>query len=166
MDGILMGKGFEVLEENIKVLKEVMEKGIKVVLVMGRFYNVMKYFISVLGDDIYIILINGIYFKLLGYEYKKVLSKEVLKKIYIIGEKYNLNKYFKGCKIVIFNNEIGEEYLYRLINSKNKEEDRIEIIENVSCEILLEKVDNEILKCIFFLENVDFLREVKEEFKK
>ncbi|MCL6924742.1 Cof-type HAD-IIB family hydrolase [Clostridioides difficile] len=166
MDGTLMGKGFEVSEENIKALKEAMEKGIKVALVTGRPYNAMKYFTSVLGDDIYIISTNGTYFKLLGYEYKKVLSKEALKKIYTIGEKYNLNKHFKGCKIVISNNEIGEEHPYRLINSKNKEEDRIEIIENTSCETLLEKADNEILKCILFSENVDSLREAKEEFKK
>ncbi len=49
MDGTLMGKGFEVSEENIKALKEVMEKGIKVALVTGRPYNAMKYFTSVLG---------------------------------------------------------------------------------------------------------------------
>ena len=55
MDGTLMGKGFEVSEENIKALKEAMEKGIKVALVTGRPYNAMKYFTSVLGDDIYIL---------------------------------------------------------------------------------------------------------------
>lgn len=166
MDGTLMGKGFEISEENIKALKEAMEKGIKVALVTGRPYNVMKYFTSILGDDIYVISTNGTYFNLPGYEYKKALSKDALEKIYTIGEKYNLNRHFKGCRRIIANNEIGEEHPYRLVNSKNKEEDRIEIIENASCEILLERAEDEILKCILFSEDSESLKKAKSELKK
>ncbi|MCC0639751.1 MULTISPECIES: Cof-type HAD-IIB family hydrolase [unclassified Clostridioides] len=165
MDGTLLGNGFEISEENIRALKEAMEKGIKIALVTGRPYNAMKYFTSVLGDNIYIISNNGTYFNLPGYEYKKILSKDALEKIYRIGEKYNLNRHFKGCKRIIANNEIGEEHPYRLVNNKNKEEDKIEIIENASCEILLERAEDEILKCIFFSENSESLRKAKEEFK-
>lgn len=166
MDGTLLGKGFEISQENIKALKESMKKGIKVALVTGRPYNAMKYFTSVLGDDVYIISTNGTYFNLPGYEYKKVLNKDALEKIYLLGEKYKLNRHFKGCKIIISNNEIGKEHPYRLVNSKNKEEDRIEIIENASCETLLKRAENEILKCILFSEDSKTLEQAKNEFKK
>ncbi|MGO0807318.1 HAD hydrolase family protein, partial [Clostridioides difficile] len=52
----------------LHLLEGLQKVSIKVALVTGRPYNAMKYFTSVLGDDIYIISTNGTYFKLLGYE--------------------------------------------------------------------------------------------------
>lgn len=57
----------------------------------------MEHFTSVLGM-IYIIITNGTYFKLLDMSIRRFWAKEALKKIYTIGEKYNLNKHFKGNK--------------------------------------------------------------------
>ncbi|MEG0296870.1 MAG: Cof-type HAD-IIB family hydrolase [Clostridium sp.] len=165
MDGTLLGKGFSISDENVRAIKEVKESGVQVALVTGRPYNAMRYFQSIVGEDVHIISTNGTYFKLGDYEYKKNLDKKSIEKIFILGEKYNLSRHFKGCNRVIASDDIKEDHPYRLVNSKNAEEDRISITENATLQIALEKCEDEILKCIVFSDDYESLAKAKEEIK-
>lgn len=165
MDGTLLGNKFTISQENIDAIQEVKKIGVKVALVTGRPYNAMKYFKDVLGDDIYIISTNGTYFKVDNYEYKKPLTKEEIKEIYEFGQRYNLIMHFKGCGKLIATNKVENEHPYFIVNSKNEEKDKIEIIENASLDILLERFDNDIMKCIVFSEDYETLQKGKAELK-
>lgn len=59
MDGTLLGSDHEVTEENKKVLKEALDKGINVTVATGRMYSSAKSHISFLDSTTPIIACNG-----------------------------------------------------------------------------------------------------------
>ena len=59
MDGTLLGSDHEVTEENKKVLKEALDKGINVTVATGRMYSSAKSHIRFLDSTTPIIACNG-----------------------------------------------------------------------------------------------------------
>ncbi|GAB6168011.1 Cof-type HAD-IIB family hydrolase [Clostridium carnis] len=59
MDGTLLGKGRKISEESKKVIKEVHNKGIEIVVTTGRIYNNAAYFSHLLGVASPVIAANG-----------------------------------------------------------------------------------------------------------
>lgn len=59
MDGTLLGKGKKISEESKKVIKQVHEKGVEIVVTTGRIYNNAAYYSHLLGVESPVIAANG-----------------------------------------------------------------------------------------------------------
>lgn len=59
MDGTLLGKGKEISKESKKIIKEIHEKGVEIVVTTGRIYNNAAYYSHLLGVKSPVIAANG-----------------------------------------------------------------------------------------------------------
>lgn len=165
MDGTLLDDDFSISKENIEAIKNAIKNGVKFALVTGRPYNVAKYFKDFLGNDVYIIGTNGTYFEADNNVYKKELTKLQLEKIYNVTQEYNLETHFKGNQILISNGNITDNHPYKKINKKLQKKDRINIVENVNLNILLQKEQGNVLKAIAFSDDLESVISAKAKLK-
>lgn len=168
MDGTLLNHNFTIPDENVKVLKEAIKKGVQIALVSGRPYNIGKYFANILGPEVHVIGTNGTYFKYKDVLYEKRLSKEQIQHIYNVVSKYDLIIHFKGYNKLISNKPVEMSHPYKMINPKLQEEDKMQFVENASLEDTLEAENGEIFKAICFNRNKEFkdiVKKAKEEIK-
>lgn len=61
MDGTLLNNHFAIPDENIRALKEAMEKGVKIAFVTDRPFSIASYFKRFIGDDVIVVGTNGTY---------------------------------------------------------------------------------------------------------
>ncbi|SCP97495.1 Cof-type HAD-IIB family hydrolase [Anaerobium acetethylicum] len=150
MDGTLLNKEFSIPEENIKVLRQALERGVEIALVSGRPYNFGRYFADKIDKRVHVIGTNGTYFRYGDLEYKRCLNHEQMRRIYRVAAKYDLVLHFKGANKLISNTPVPEEHPYRRVNPELSDEKKIIIIENASEEEILAAEQDDICKSISY----------------
>ncbi|WP_312473277.1 Cof-type HAD-IIB family hydrolase [Neobacillus sp.] len=165
MDGTLLNNKFTIPDENIRALKEAMEKGVKIALVTGRPFNIASYFKRFLGDDVLTVGTNGTYYKYGEVLYKKTLSADEIETIYNIVEKHKLTAYFKGHNIVLSNEKIPENHQYKMIDTYLNDEEKMNLFDNCSLQFTLENHNENICKCIVFSDDTEAVNKAKQELK-
>ena len=92
IDGTLLNKEHEILDETVDAIKESMNKGIKIILVSGRDYLAAEPYIKKLGTKDLFLGLNGAntYDKEGNIIHSEYLDKEIVKYIIEISEKEDI----------------------------------------------------------------------------
>ena len=166
LDGTLLNSNKEISEKNRKAIKEATEKGVKVVVSTGRFYNMASHFSNMLDLKTPIISSNGAYIR--RFHENQVISKTLLGytncvKVFDIIKKHQLDPFFNDDDTIY----IDEENEYLKFNEKingrlaKLGKSRLQIVDN--WEKMLMANQNSILKCLVVNSNVENLNKAKEE---
>lgn len=169
MDGTLLNSKHEISEYTRNVLKEVTEKGVKVVICTGRLFASARFYAKLLGLITPIIACNGAY--ICEYHRNNVLYENPIdsvdyKEVIKILEKNNMYYHFYDNEN-FYTKELNYNSLkYYNWNKKQKTEDKIniEIIEDVVK--MMEERNPKVYKVVVMDENKGKLSNIVKELKK
>jgi len=169
LDGTLLNDKHEISEENKRVLREVAESGVYVVLTTGRLFSSGKYYAHTIGIEPWIIASNGAYIKdtkegtrISNYP----LNNSQLDSICSIIEKHGLSMNFNTFETVISNEEFTEDNSHVIVNKTAPEELKIKLLVNKNIRQVYEKNKGKILKILLiFKEKRSIINNIRTELK-
>jgi len=151
MDGTLLNDKKEISERNLRAIKEVHEKGVKVVVCTGRMFTSADFFSDLLGVKTPVIASNGAFIREKDRDeiiYKALLGKKNSFTILNVCKKHGIYPNFHTHN-TIFTEEITYSAAsYVKINETLPEGKKITITLVKDWEEIFNKYENEILKCI------------------
>lgn len=167
MDGTLLGKDKQtVSEEDKKVIKEAISRGIHVAITTGRVYDCGRIYAENIGLRTPIVASNGAYIG--GTDGKEIysnpLNRDDLKDFYRITKKYNLKTYLTTNFGIISTEEIEEDHIYKVFNKSLPEDKKIkfEVVDDI--DEALKRYEGEVLKGLCLEKNdIEKLKRAKAE---
>lgn len=156
MDGTLLDDKHEVSQENKEVLKEAVNKGIKVAITTGRLFTSAKYYSDIIGIKAPIIASNGAYIREKDSDkaiYQSTLTTKEAEEIIDTIGKYNLRVCYNTSDTVIHKEELKSDHAYKIMNKKLPEKDRVKFDMVEDFKKVFPKYEGNILKAICIEEN-------------
>lgn len=156
MDGTLLKKRKSVSKESKKTIKEVADKGVKVVITTGRLYNNAAYYSDLVGASAEVIAANGAIIREKRSDkiiFKKNIDKNICKKIVKAANECGVVLHVHTIDTIITNSYISN-FIARFVFSGKKNKDFLINIKTVKDEEkldeVLEEYKDDITKCIMF----------------
>lgn len=173
MDGTLLGKGRKVSEESKKVIKEIHEKGVEIVVTTGRIYNNAAYYSHLLGVESPVIAANGAIVRekhtnKVIYE-NPIKTEECIKLIEILYRMkflfhfYTLDAIYCGNELTKFATQL---YMTKQVGYDNLKIKYHVIKDLEKWKEFFRKTNGEITKCIAFSIKPNKITELKKELDK
>jgi len=168
MDGTLLNTRGEISKRNIDTIKKVHEKGVKVTICTGRIFTSARYFADLIGIKVPIIATNGSYIREKDRDeiiYKAVLGKRKCEEVLRVLRKYEIYPHFNTPDTVFTEKIIYTSQNYTNMNKslpKNRQID-IQVVED--WDLVFNKYEDEILKCICIDEDIEKIKAAKKELK-
>lgn len=166
MDYTLLNKQKEVSKRNKEVLKEAMEKDVRIVVATGRIYTSARFYARLLGIDTPIIASNG---AIIREEYtnntlfKSVLLDEIAVKMAGLCRRYNLYCHLYSDNTVYTEKITNISSRYMEWNEKLQEEDKIKIEVVDRLEDTIKKEKGKILKAVVVDNDEDKIKAIRDE---
>lgn len=156
MDGTLLKKRKAVSKESKKTIKEVADKGVKVVITTGRLYNNAAYYSDLVGASAEVIAANGAVIRAKRSDkviFKKNINKDICKKIVMAANECGVVLHLHTMDTIITNSYISNA-IARVVFARKKNKDFLIDIKTVKDEEKLDEVletyKDDIVKCIMF----------------
>lgn len=156
MDGTLLGKRKSISEESKKVIKEVANKGVQVVITTGRLYNNAAYYSELVGASAAVIAGNGAVVREKRSSdiiFKSKINENTCKKLLKIADKCGVVLHLHTIDKIITNSYISN-LITRIVIPGIKNKDFSIGVETIKGEEKwseeLNKYKGEITKCIMF----------------
>lgn len=168
MDGTLLNTRGEISKKNLDTIKKAHDKGVKVTICTGRIFTSARYFADLIGIKVPIIATNGSYIREKDRDeiiYKAVLGKRKCEEVLKVLRKYKIYPHFNSPSTVFTEKIIYSSQSYANMNKKlprNRQID-IQIVDN--WDMIFDKYEDEILKCICIDEDIEKVKEAKKELK-
>lgn len=149
LDGTLLNDNKEISPENIKVIKEAVNKGILVCITTGRILKFVDRYKEILNINTPVIASNGgvIHYNDKEFELKTLSLKQILK-LKHIAKKYNVDVYLNTKDSIISEGNIPSYYSYKDLNRKVSNKYKVNIIENYPFEKLFSDRKMRVVKAI------------------
>ncbi len=168
MDGTLLSSSHHVSEENKRVIKEAVEKGIHVAITTGRLYNCAKLYANEIGLKTPIIASNGSYIGGTHDEeiYKNTISREELTHFFNLMNETNMYWYVSTNERLVSTHPFPASNVYHSLNATLPKDQQIilEVVDSV--DTIFERYGDTILKAVCVEEqNLDSLSHVKATIK-
>ena len=173
MDGTLLGKGRKISNESKKVIKEIHDKGVEIVVTTGRIYNNAAYYSHLLGVESPVIAANGAIVR--EKNTNKVIYENPIKTeecIRLIELLYKMNVFFHFYTLdgIYCGNELTK-FATKLYMTKQVGYDNLKIKYHVIKDLekwkeFFRKTNVQITKCIAFSTKPDKIIKLKKELDK
>lgn len=173
MDGTLLGKGRKISNESKKVIKEIHDKGVEIVVTTGRIYNNAAYYSHLLGVESPVIAANGAIVR--EKNTNKVIYENPIKTeecIRLIELLYKMNVFFHFYTLdgIYCGNELTK-FATKLYMTKQVGYDNLKIKYHVIKDLekwkeFFRKTNVQITKCIAFSIKPNKIIELKKELDK
>ena len=173
MDGTLLGKGRKISNESKKVIKEIHDKGVEIVVTTGRIYNNAAYYSHLLGVESPVIAANGAIVR--EKNTNKVIYENPIKTeecIRLIELLYKMNVFFHFYTLdgIYCGNELTK-FATKFYMTKQVGYDNLKIKYHVIKDLekwkeFFRKTNVQITKCIAFSTKPDKIIKLKKELDK
>lgn len=156
MDGTLLKKRKSISDESKKTIKEVADKGVKVVITTGRLYNNAGYYSDLVGASTEVIAANGAVIRTKRSDkviFKKNIDKDICKKIMQAANECGLVLHLHTMDTIITNSYISNAIARAVFSTKDNKDFLIDIktVKNEKkLNEVLEIYKDDIVKCIMF----------------
>ena len=173
MDGTLLGKGRKISNESKKVIKEIHDKGVEIVVTTGRIYNNAAYYSHLLGVESPVIAANGAIVR--EKNTNKVIYENPIKTeecIRLIELLYKMNVFFHFYTLDgIYCGNGLTKFATQLYMTKQVGYDNLKIKYHVIKDLekwkeFFRKTNGQITKCIAFSIKPNKIIELKKELDK
>lgn len=165
MDGTLLSNKHDISEENKRVLKEAMARGVKVAIATGRIYTSARFYAKILGIATPIIACNGAFIRDDDRDkviYCNPMKQEDVIKIAKLCKDHEIYFQFYGQDKMYIEELKYSARKYYEWNLKQERENQIQIIRLDDTMTYLQENDIKVLKMIIMDEDLEKLAKVKK----
>ena len=166
MDGTFLNSKDEISEENLKIVKELNERGILFSIATGRLDTMIKPYLRQIGNNNPVISCNGALVRNLSkgeFYHAQIIEREDFIKIVDICKANNLI-FAVYCEYTVYSESIEGRVKYFVERNKSlceEEKVAIKIVENIYTDL-----DEKVFKILVSNDNSELLEQVKEEINK